>query len=138
MKRLKDEIKSVAVLRARDLRDVMLNGKPQTTPTVFVFLGGGGAAYRENTNTSVITLNFVLLIAERDVSDVRSGGGARDAAGPLASQVIEVMQGWRPGDGFGYLELTAIDAPLLDAGYFYLPLVFTTNTFVSGDNHHYG
>lgn len=132
VKRLKDKIKSVSVLRASDSRDILQGNKPQITPAILVLSGGADATL----NGSVITivLRFVLMIATRNVSDVRSGGAARDEAGPLAPKVIEAMQGWRPCVGFSHLLLTSIDAPLLSEGYFLLPLIFTTNTFASGEN----
>ena len=132
VRRLRSKIKTAPVLRAADLRDILQNNAPQTTPAIFVLFGGASASLSDTTTN--IVLRFVLVVATRDVSDVRSGGGARDAAGPLASKTIEVMQGWRPCKDFTHLALAEIDAPLLLDGYFLLPLLFTTNTFVSGDN----
>lgn len=131
VERLNDQIKTVPTRRAKELRDLGGDGKPQSTPAIFVLLGRTQTTARDT--TTQMTLQLVAVIVTRDVSGAAGGSGARDAAGPLAMQVIGALHGWRPCDGFDHLRLSGSDAPLLFDGYFMLPLVFTTNTFITGE-----
>ena len=132
MARLKDKIASTPIARASELRDLLQGDvKPQNTPAIFVLLGRADATVRDS--AAQITVQFVVVIVTCDVSDIRSGI-ARDPAGALAARVIKAIQGWRPCDGFDHLRLSGMDTPAFPQGYFFLPLIFTTNTFVAGDN----
>lgn len=57
--------------------------------------------------------------------------GVVDAAGPLLTQLVQALSGWKPA-GFTELIRQAAPRPGYRAGVGFFPLVFTTNLNVEG------
>jgi hypothetical protein len=116
----------VHVLSAADLADVAAEQQP--TPAVHVVYGGYRAEDSRTGATTVVVQSWITVIVTRNVADIEQGFHARQAAGPLAGQVMDALYRHRllraPNVPFGSgpLRLAAAPAPGFDAGHFYLPL----------------
>ncbi len=114
------------VLSAADLAGVAEGA--QHTPAVHVIYMGdqvpGGDAVDEG-NYHLIRQRWMAVVAVRNARSQRTGQAARDAAGPILSRVIQVLSGWRPGQGLGPLRRVSAPAPAFTPGGFaYFPLQF--------------
>lgn len=115
-------------LAARDLAGVKESA--QITPAVHVILDGDtpkGQAVRGKHCT--VEQRWLLVVVTRSARDARSGAGARDAAGPLITGVLNAMSGWSPPESrFQPFSRTATNyrPQYSPGGFFYFPLAFAT------------
>lgn len=120
---------SVRVLTAPSLGDVSKQ-LAQWPACVFVLYAGGAisdADARSYTELSCAQRWYVVP-AVRNAANVAAGAAARADVGVLAEQALAALSGWRPdGDDSAPLLLTALPAPIFDAGYTTFPLEFTTS-----------
>lgn len=116
----------VHVLAAAELADVAADEQP--TPAVHVVYGGYSAQDSKTGASTVVVQRWITVVVTRNVADIQEGFHARQAAGPLAGQVIDALYRHRlmtaDNKTFGAspLRLAEAPAPGFDDGHFYLPL----------------
>lgn len=78
---------------------------------------------------------WLVVPMARNVRDLITGAGARDAAGELLLQVIKALNGWRPTLSHGSLRLVAPGVPrFYRGGVAYAPAQFETLIRIETDN----
>jgi len=131
--RLTERVGSVrAVLSAADLAGVQ--EAKQTTPALHVVYDGdrlGDSAGRGIANQ--VYQRWLVITAVRSARGQRTGAGAREAAGPIISAVLQALLGWAPSDEHQPLVRTSAPRPHFSAGGFaYFPLAFETRIDTGG------
>lgn len=97
----------------------------QRTPAVYIVYDGDtvgeDAGYGQS---NIVKQRYMAVITVRNKSTIRSGEKTREDAGELLSQVISILSGWKPGNG--YSELKRVDSipPGYSAGFGYFPVAF--------------
>ena len=116
----------VHVLCAADLTQIADGQQP--TPAVHVVYGGYQVEdSRVPASLKLVQIWFTVIVT-RNVADIEQGYHARQAAGPLADQVLNALyrHGLKGEDGRAIgsaaLRLAAAPAPGFEDGHFYLPL----------------
>lgn len=123
------------VLTAPDIEQV--EEARQTTPAYHVIYagdrapsGGGGAA---RSRYQVVEQLWLVVVAVKNVRDVRRGQAAREQAGPWVTELIAALQGWRPGDDYNELQRDLGAPPAAyQAGYFYVPTLWAVTFSTQG------
>lgn len=117
--------KKIRILSAADLEQVASNQQP--TPSVAVLYSG----YSLSANVSAgqrgamsVHQRWLCVVCARNVTSL-SGAQARFCAGAIIAAVIDALQGWRAGDGFGPMTLGDGANAEFSNGLFYLPLGWT-------------
>lgn len=112
----------VHVLSAADLAGVAESAQP--TPAVHVLYRGYRVRDADVPAFASIEQTWLTVIAARNLTDLASGSDARQAAGPLAADVIDALYQHRFSELSGARPLRITQAPEAGyrAGYFYLPL----------------
>lgn len=68
---------------------------------------------------------FCVVLAVRNVRDVRGGTGARNEAGPILTRIIQALAGWKPSEHHDALRrVTPPIAVAYETGFRYYPLAF--------------
>lgn len=126
--RLRDEIRCIDnIFSGADLASV--KGCSQIVPALHVLYmgdripGGEGSSACDGAD-QVLTQLWAVVVAVNNVTGILDGSEARQEAGPLISQVLETLQGWKPAQGFRALKRTTGPGPNYVEGFFYMPLVF--------------
>ncbi|WP_322521153.1 hypothetical protein SR882_10285 [Guyparkeria halophila] len=122
---------SVKVFTAPDLDGVAAGNRP--APAVDLLYRG----YRPKDGNAaggfaVIEQTWWTVIAVRNRRHVASGNAARAEAGPIAGAVIKSLLGWAP-TGAKAMAIAPAPQAGYDAGYFYLPIAWTTQLNVRTD-----
>ena len=118
----------VHVLSASDLAKIA--GGQQPTPAVHVVYGGYSVDDAKVPALARTVQEWITVVVDRNVADIEQGFHARQAAGPLACQVIDALHRHtlkeESGEplGAGPMRLTAAPTPGFDDGHFYLPLAW--------------
>ena len=118
----------VHVLSASDLAKIV--GAQQPTPAVHVVYGGYAVEDGKVPALVRTSQEWITVVVTRNVADIEQGFHARQAAGPLACQVIDALHRHtlkeESGEplGAGPMRLTAAPTPGFDDGHFYLPLAW--------------
>lgn len=81
--------------------------------------------------THVAGQRWLVVLAVGNYRRADTNKGVVDAAGPLLSQLMAALNGWKP-EGFTELIRQAAPRPGYRAGVGFYPLVFSTNVFVEG------
>lgn len=69
---------------------------------------------------------WVATVAVRNVRDMREGAASRAEASPLCDAVLDLLDVWNPGQGYGPLNLMAPQiAALTRDGCSYIPFAFS-------------
>ncbi|MDO5289343.1 MAG: hypothetical protein Q4F13_06875 [Pseudomonadota bacterium] len=116
----------VHVLTAAELAQVA--GSQQPTPAVHVLYRGYQVDDSRTGAFAGVEQSWLTVAVARNVADIEQGYHARQAAGPLAAQVMDALYRHRLRDaqgqpiGMGPLRLDAAPAPGFEDGHFYLPL----------------
>lgn len=116
----------VHVLSAAELAQVAQAHQP--TPAVHVLYAGYRADDSRTGAFVGVDQSWYTVIVTRNVADIEQGYHARQAAGPLAAQVMDALYRHRLRDeagnpiGMSPLRLDAAPQPGFDDGHFYLPL----------------
>ncbi len=116
----------VHVLAAADLAQVA--GSQQPTPAVHVLYAGYRVDDSRTGAFAGVEQQWLTVVVTRNVADIEAGYHARQAAGPLAAQVMDALYRHRlrdgQGDPIGLSPLRLDGAPQagFDDGHFYLPL----------------
>jgi hypothetical protein len=129
------------VMGHRSLRAIRdSNGDVQTPCAAISYLGDapGSPPQTQSSLGTVCTVKqrwLVTLIVE-DATNLDTGDEQRRVIGPLVAQVLHVLQGWKPGAGFGNLHRSAQTvAPESDERFYMFPIVFESQiTFKSNQN----
>ncbi|ATG73679.1 hypothetical protein AN401_07250 [Zobellella denitrificans] len=126
------DVAGLKILRPADLAGVA--ELAQHTPAVHVLYGGDVVSTPptvDQGNYQPLRQRWLVVLAVRNAT--RTGGGqltgqqVRESAGPLLSQIIAALGGWRPGQGYGPLVRVAAPAPAYrPGGYGYFPLQYET------------
>lgn len=121
--RLKERLpKHVRVLCLADVAGAQESELP--VPSVRVVYDG----YRisdENWSTTTFEQTYVVVVAVKNVRNLRDGSGAREEASPLIDDVIDALTGFQP-EGYAPLTATNTVKPGYVDGRGYYPLAFTT------------
>ncbi|GEK71596.1 MULTISPECIES: phage tail terminator protein [Halomonas] len=122
--RLTARLPEVAIQSAPDLAGVVEDR--QVTPAVIVLYAGdqvpGGDAVDQG-DYHRIRQRWMTVVSVRSARGQRSGEGVREAAGPLLTQVIQALGGWRPAKGLGRMVRESAPRPAFTrGGYGYFPL----------------
>ena len=118
----------VHVLSAAELAKIA--GEQQPTPAVHVVYDGYRTEDTKVPAVARVVQSWITVVVARNVADIEQGFHARQAAGPLASQVVEALYRHTlkndKGEAFGNgpLRLAAAPNPGFDDGHFYLPLAW--------------
>lgn len=110
----------VYVLSAADLAAV--SEATQSTPAVHVLYRGYRRGEPKPAMRVEVVQDWLTVVAVRNVRNVASGTQVRDAAGPLLTQVVDALDRYQPGAGFGSLTLADAPAAGYSAGHGYFPL----------------
>ena len=126
----------VHVLSAADLAHVA--GDQQPTPAVHVLYQGYQVADTRTSAAAAVDQQWLTVVVTRNVADIEQGFHARQAAGPLAAQVMDALYRHRlkkDGKSFGVspLRLASAPAPGFLNGHYYLPLGWTVGVMFSGE-----
>lgn len=116
--------RKIHILSAADLGQI--HGNQQPTPSVAVLYGGYNVSPQPTSGQrgAVGTRQtWMSVVCTRNVTSI-SGAEARLSVGAIAAAVIDALQGWRAGDGFGPLALTNGASAEFVNGLFYLPLAW--------------
>lgn len=131
--RLKAEVATLRQVRGMaDTND--LNEKSLQTPEAFVLYSGDQVrGESEDGLDQVVLQRWTVVLAVRNVRDVKSGDALRDTAGPLLVTVNQALIGWRPAPGLGALrKASAAAAPVYRVGFAYFPQTFTAPVMLIG------
>ena len=118
----------VHVLSAADLATVAEEQQP--TPAVHVLYGAYRVADSSVGAMASVEQSWLTVIVTRHLSDIEQGFHARQAAGPLAAQVMDALfrHRLRRADGktlgAGPLRMDEAPSPGFSNGRFYLPLAW--------------
>ncbi|MEO5377702.1 MAG: hypothetical protein H7832_07975 [Magnetococcus sp. DMHC-6] len=120
-----------SVARVAGVRDLAAaKGLPHHHPAVHLLLDSANPVRTVGRGrTILVEQRWVLLVLVKSVQGVLSGEGAREAAGPLISQVIQSMAGWKPeGDRFMPFqwERSNYMVEYAAGGFIFFPLLFST------------
>ncbi len=135
--RLRDVLPTdVHVLSAADLSGVADTQQP--TPAVHVIYTGYQVADTRTGAAAAIDQQWLTIVVTRNVADIEQGFHARQAAGPLAAQVMDALYRHRlkqggKSFGAGPLRMASAPAPGFLDGHFYLPLGWTVGVMFSGE-----
>lgn len=117
------------VLTAPDIEQV--EEEQQTTPAYHVIYAGDRAPSAGGTaaasRAQVVEQLWLVVVAVRNVRDVRRGKAARELAGPWVTELINALQGWQPGQDYNELrrDLSAPPAAY-QKGFFYVPTLWAS------------
>ena len=76
---------------------------------------------------ALIEQTWIVVPAVRNVRDIRAGAAPRADASPLCDAVLDALDGWAPGGGYGPLKsVTPGLRPATLDGCTYVPLAFTS------------
>jgi hypothetical protein len=126
--RLKAQVPTFrAVYGAADLAGV--EERAQVTPAAHVIYDGdavpGGEVNRAGAGAAqVVAQHWLVVVAVRNVRDTQGGQYTREEAGPLVSQTITALSGWKPSTDFRPLRRTSAPKPAFTNGFGYFPLMF--------------
>lgn len=81
----------------------------------------------------VVTQQWMVIVAVRDVQDMQGGTGVRATAGPLIADVLGRLSGWEPGPGFTPMRRVQAPGPRYVDGFGFFPLMFVTQLLFTGD-----
>lgn len=118
----------VHVLAAADVAAV--SAEQQPTPAVHVLYSGYEATDASTGAFATIEQSWLTVVVTRNVADIESGFHARQAAGPLAAQVIAALHRHRLRSAEGRpmgarpLQIDTPPSPGFADGRFYLPLAW--------------
>lgn len=129
---------AVHVTPARDLAGVVENR--QKTPAVQIYPRGYRVLETQPAGALArFEVTFVAVVVVRTPKAQLDGAAAWDDVGPLADQVLALLMGWRPGNGYGHLEAANAPPPQWTPGGFgYFPLAFTSTLTVRGEQQRTG
>lgn len=82
--------------------------------------------------THVVAQRWMVVLAVSNLRDVDTGRGVTAAAGPLLSDLVAALTGWKPSDDFAVLQRQPAPRPGYLAGVGFFPLVFATTLVVEG------
>ncbi|MEX2524447.1 MAG: hypothetical protein WD750_05780 [Gammaproteobacteria bacterium] len=132
MQRWQDEVPDIKnVISIADLDDIGEVKQPAPAGIVFydgddVLTGEGGS---RDSGSQVIDQRWGLVVAVRNVRNIRGGASARQEASPLILATITAFAGWTPKKGYRAMRRGSAPGPAYDKGYAYFPLLFTTRVF---------
>ena len=95
-------------------------------------LPGGAGSSAGNSSAQVAVQRWLVVIAVRNVRNVKSGSGARAEAGTLISKVIAALNGWAPTASHRPMRRVQAPRPGYNKGFAYFPLMFETQLFTGG------
>ena len=106
----------------------------QRTPAAHVMLDGlAPGEVRADGINARWTQTWGIVVAVRNANP-RNPSGAHNAAGPVLTEVLTALQGWRPSEDHSPLEPTSSSyRPTYRAGFAYMPLAFETRLIIKGD-----
>lgn len=110
----------VHVLSAADLAAV--TEATQSTPAVHVLYRNYRPGTPKPAGRVETTQDWLTVVAVRNLRSLASGDQVRDAAGPLLAQVVDALDRYQPGAGFGSLALADAPPAGYSAGHGYFPL----------------
>lgn len=116
----------VHVLTAADLAGVASSEQP--TPAVHLVYMGYRVGEARTGALLGVEQHWLTVVVTRNVADIEAGFHARQAAGPLAAQVMQALYRHRLRDSAGQLlgtapvQLSPAPTPGFNDGHFYLPL----------------
>ena len=124
-----------AVLGAFDL--AAIEESTQQVPAAHVIYDGdtlpsGIGSSAMNSSAQLVIQRWLVVIAVRNVADVKGGGGARIEAGTLISKTIQALNGWAPTTAHRPMRRTQAPRAGYNKGYAYFPLMFETQLFTGG------
>lgn len=125
---------SLPQLLVKSIADVAdLEEKTPKDLAVFIVYDGDVPAGIAGQNESqLVQQHWLLVLAVRNRRGQATGAGVQDAAGPLLSDLIALMLGWRPSDQFTSLRRVAAPKPGFSASFGYYPLRFETYLITEG------
>lgn len=121
---LADIIARANILSATDLAGV--TQQTQLSPAVHVIYNGHRVTEaRSDGKTAHLTQTWLVIVAARNMRDLKTGDAARVDAGLIANRVLHALMGFKADL---YLPLRLVDGPGAgyEAGWQYLPLAFST------------
>jgi hypothetical protein len=100
----------------------------QFGPALYLYSAILACESRSKGRLVVVLQQYTVIIAIRNVSDIKSGAAARRSAGEAAVGVINALSGIIPTPGWAPLEMSVSQHPSsYSDGLFLLPLTFDTN-----------
>jgi hypothetical protein len=118
----------VNVVAIADLPDIMQVS--QSVPAGIVYYDGDNIGTNTDRGASQgVDQRWALVVAVRNVRDVREGSAARQEAGPLISKTLNVIAGWKPKEGYKEFRRISGPGPAYTKGFAYFPLLFSTRLF---------
>lgn len=76
---------------------------------------------------AMVEQTWLAVVAVRNVRDIKAGAAARGEASPLCDAVLDTLDGWSPGGGYGTLKsATPGLGPLTVEGCSYVPFAFVS------------
>lgn len=123
IERLRESVTDIRhVLNAADLAGV--KQAAQSTPAIHVLYYGDRLGDSAGTKRARhVYQQWLTIMVIKDVRSQRTGQAAREQAGPFITGIIQALQGWKPGAGFGELARFIGPRPFYQpGGFLYVPL----------------
>ena len=125
IERLRSCLPDLADVRSEASLDGV-KGAQLPTPSALVLWAGDQVIHDSNPKAQLVAQTWVVCLVVKHSGD-RTGAQARDAAGPLITQVIQAVRGWAPFDGADEFRWTeGVQPELVPGGTLYVPLAFRT------------
>lgn len=120
------------VATRKQLADVL--EAQQVDPAVHVIYAGDriptGANDRGNGGVpQKVSQQWLTVVAVRNAATQSSGQAVRADAGPLITQVKQLMAGWQPDDQFTAFKRAQPPAPAYSGTFGYFPILWTTEFY---------
>jgi len=126
---LKAALPDVHILTADELSDIEEGRQP--TPAVHVIYNGYRVIEnRPDKKASRVSMNWMTVIAIRNLSDRSGGSGARKDAVALSDKIAGKLLGHHVASSVGPLALTNAPAPAGNKGFLYVPLAWSVETIL--------
>lgn len=102
-------------------------------PAVYVAFDGYRVLEQQPYNPEArVETRWLTVVATRNLKSTATGSDARADAAAIVDAVYTALAAWRPAAGYKPLALAEAPRPGFDAGFFYLPLAWRTETILRG------
>lgn len=133
--RLKERLELSAVYSQADIDGLRKSGGQPDEAVAVIYRDFRVQDADQESLDLLLFQRWLIVPMSRNVREIATGAGARDAAGELLLRVIKALNGWRPTAEHGPLLLTAPGAPRqYRDGVAYAPAQFETLIRIETDN----